>query len=99
GLRKERGGCLPAGRKGRQSRRCERGKTMLLEGKVAIVTGASRGIGFAVAKAYACEGARVAVCGSREETAQKAVQELQKLCPGAQLLPVGVDVSDGEAIR
>lgn len=72
---------------------------MLLEGKVAIVTGASRGIGFAVAKAYACEGARVAVCGSREETAQKAVQELQKLCSGAQLLPVGVDVSDGEAIR
>ena len=72
---------------------------MLLEGKVAIVTGASRGIGFAVAKAYACEGARVAVCGSREETAQKAVQELQKRCPGAQLLPVGVDVSDGEAIR
>lgn len=72
---------------------------MLLEGKVAIVTGASRGIGFAVAKAYACEGARVAVCGSREETAQKAVQDLQKLCPGAQLLPVGVDVSDGEAIR
>ena len=72
---------------------------MLLEGKVAIVTGASRGIGFAVAKAYACEGARVAVCGSREETAQKAVQELHKLCPGAQLLPVGVDVSDGEAIR
>ena len=72
---------------------------MLLEGKVAMVTGASRGIGFAVAKAYACEGARVAVCGSREETAQKAVQELQKLCPGAQLLPVGVDVSDGEAIR
>ena len=72
---------------------------MLLEGKVAIVTGASRGIGFAVAKAYACEGARVAVCGSREETAQKAVQELQKLCPGAQFLPVRVDVSDGEAIR
>ena len=72
---------------------------MLLEGKVAIVTGASRGIGFAVAKAYACEGARVAVCGSREETAQKAVQELQKLCPGAQFLPVGVDVSDADAIR
>ena len=72
---------------------------MLLEGKVAIVTGASRGIGFAVAKAYACEGARVAVCGSREETAQKAVQELQKLCPGAQLLSVGVDVSDADAIR
>ena len=72
---------------------------MLLEGKVAIVTGASRGIGFAVAKAYACEGVRVAVCGSREETAQKAVQELQKLCPGAQLLPVGVDVSDADAIR
>ncbi len=72
---------------------------MLLEGKVAIVTGASRGIGFAVAKAYACEGARVAVCGSREETAQKAVQELQKLCPGAQFLSVGVDVSDADAIR
>ena len=72
---------------------------MLLEGKVAIVTGASRGIGFAVAKAYACEGARVAVCGSREETAQKAVAQLQKLCPGAKFLPVGVDVSDADAIR
>ena len=72
---------------------------MLLEGKVAIVTGASRGIGFAVAKAYACEGARVAVCGSREETAKKAVAQLQKLCPGAEFLPVGVDVSDADAIR
>ena len=72
---------------------------MLLEGKVAIVTGASRGIGFAVAKAYACEGARVAVCGSREETAQKAVAQLQKLCPGAEFLPIGVDVSDADAIR
>jgi 3-oxoacyl-[acyl-carrier protein] reductase len=50
---------------------------MLLEGKVALVTGASRGIGAAIARAYGREGAKVAVVFNRSpEPAQRLVQEL-----------------------
>lgn len=44
---------------------------MKLEGKVAIVTGSSRGIGYEIAKLYLKEGAKVVVCGSSDVTAQK----------------------------
>ena len=43
---------------------------MLLKGKTAVVTGGSRGIGLAIVKRFLEEGANVALCGSREETAQ-----------------------------
>lgn len=71
---------------------------MRLENKIAIITGASRGIGFAVATAFAREGASVALCGSRQSTADSAAQRLEELVPGAKILPLGVDVSDGAAI-
>lgn len=51
---------------------------MKLEGKVAIVTGASRGIGYEIAKLYLKEGAKVMICGSRDESALKAVNELKQ---------------------
>ena len=37
----------------------------LFDGKVAIVTGSSKGLGFASAKALAAEGVSVAICGRR----------------------------------
>jgi len=50
---------------------------MLLKDKIAIVTGGTRGIGYAIVKAFLEEGATVVLCGSRSETAQKAVDKLK----------------------
>lgn len=50
----------------------------LLKGKVAIVTGGSRGIGFAIVKKFLENGARVILCGSRQETAERAVAKLKE---------------------
>ena len=54
----------------------------LLEGKVAIVTGGTRGIGYAIVKKYAEAGATVVLCGSRQETAEKALLQLREELPG-----------------
>ena len=51
---------------------------MKLENKVAIITGSSRGIGYEIAKLYLKEGAKVMVCGSKDESALKAVSMLKE---------------------
>ena len=58
---------------------------MRLQDKVAIITGGSRGIGFETARTFLREGARVVLCGSREETAKKAVDELRAEFPQAKI--------------
>ena len=62
-----------------------------LEGKVAIITGASRGIGRAVALAFAREGATLAIAGGRDQTALDSVEnEVSAL--GAECIARLVDV-------
>lgn len=49
----------------------------MLEGKVAIITGGTRGIGFETARTFAKNGAKVIVFGSREATVAKAIEQLK----------------------
>ncbi len=50
----------------------------MLKGKVAVVTGGTRGIGYAIVKKYLENGAKVILFGSREETVNKALESLKK---------------------
>ena len=63
-----------------------------LRGKVALITGASRGIGQAIAQALASEGCNLAITGRHENTLQKSSRELQKL--GVTVLPLACDVRE-----
>ncbi|MEO1749104.1 MAG: SDR family NAD(P)-dependent oxidoreductase, partial [Pseudomonadota bacterium] len=64
-----------------------------LAGKNAIITGAARGIGKAFARAYADEGARVAIADIDLESAQKAAAEI-----GDMALAVALDVTSQRSI-
>ena len=61
---------------------------MMLQGEVAIVTGGTRGIGLAIVRTYLQNGAKVALFGSREETVNKALDELKAENAGLSLIHI-----------
>ena len=65
----------------------------LLQGKVAMVTGASRGIGRAIAEVFAREGATVVICGRKQETLDQVAREI-----GGAVKPVACHVGRMEQL-
>lgn len=72
---------------------------MRFENKVVIVTGGSRGIGFATVEAFLREGATVVLCASRKETADKAVATLKAADPAAKVEGVCPDLSEYAQVK
>lgn len=53
-----------------------------LEGKVAVVTGGTRGLGFAIAEEFSAEGAEVVITGRHQDTIDEALDRLDPRCWG-----------------
>ena len=70
-----------------------------LENKIAIVTGGTRGIGFSTVEAFLQEGATVILCGSRPESAEKAVQALKAQDPAAKVEGISPELSDYASVK
>ncbi len=67
-----------------------------LAGKVALVTGASRGIGFAIARRLGQMGARVSICGRNQAKLDRSASSLRD--EGIETLAVQADVARGDQI-
>lgn len=68
-----------------------------LRGKRVIITGASRGIGLAIASAFALEGARVAICARSQDAVDAAAAKLRE--SAEQVLARVVDVTDTQGVQ
>jgi 3-oxoacyl-[acyl-carrier protein] reductase len=68
-----------------------------LSGKVAAVTGATKGIGYAIAESLAREGAVVAICGRTQQTVDIAAKRLSERA-GSKVSGLAVDVRDPDQV-
>ena len=67
-----------------------------LRGKVVLITGGSRGLGFALARAFSRKGCPVVLCARNEEQLTQASRTLE--AEGAQVLTIPCDVSDRKQV-
>ena len=73
------------------------GATFDLTGKVAIITGASRGIGLAIAQAYAAAGAKVVLSSRKQEAVEQAAQGIREA--GGEALALAAHTGDPAAVQ
>ena len=71
----------------------------MLSGKTAIVTGGTRGIGLAIVKTFLHNGAKVALFGSRPETAEKAVAALKAENTAWPVMGLAPDLTDFASVQ
>ena len=72
----------------------------VLQGRTAIITGASHGLGFEIASRYVCSGASVVICAREEEALHRARKALEQIATGEQkVVSCVTDVSCDEEVR
>jgi NAD(P)-dependent dehydrogenase (short-subunit alcohol dehydrogenase family) len=69
-----------------------------LEDKLALVTGSTAGIGFAIVKGLAAEGAQVIINGRTDARLKKAMATIRGEISGAKVEPLSLDLSKAEAV-
>lgn len=89
--------CPPATERAPSKRKAGRPLGRRLEGKVAVVTGASSGVGRAIARAFGAEGASVALIARGRDGLEAAASEIRSR--GARALVLPLDVSDFDSVR
>lgn len=72
---------------------------MLLDNQIAIVTGGSRGIGYAIVKKFLENGATVILCASRQDNARKAVDSLHSINPDWNVEGIAPNLSDYDDVK
>jgi 3-oxoacyl-[acyl-carrier protein] reductase len=72
--------------------------TRKLEGKIALITGGSRGIGAAIAKRLAADGAKIAITYSKgADAAASVVKEIERA--GGKAIAIQADATDADAVK
>lgn len=70
-----------------------------LKGKVAVISGGSRGIGFAAVKKFLAEGVKVCFLSHYEETGEKAMAALKEINPDYEVMRRVIDLCDYKAVQ
>ena len=71
----------------------------MLKNKIAVITGGTRGIGYAIAQLFLKNGARVAILGSRKETVDTALEKLKAENPSWEVIGFYPDLTDYNAVE
>ena len=70
----------------------------LVQDKVTIITGGTRGIGFAAAKIFIDNGAKVSIFGETQEEVDTALAQLKELYPEEEVLGFAPDLTSRDAV-